>query len=705
MPLTFLNPALLLGLLAAGVPVIIHFLRRRRRRVAFSDLRFLQAAEIRQARRRGIQRWLLLLLRVLIVSCLALAAARPHWGGLPGGGSRAVLFILDASASMQAQAADGRSRFETAVALAGEMLGSLPGETQAQVLVAGAGPHPLYAAWLPAGPPAQATLAQAAVEDGPCDLAGALREAARLIGQAPFSAGEVVLFSDLQIAEEPELEAAAAQLAAVGARLLIRRLGDGVPGGGVLAVELPGRALRPAEIVEIKAVVRPERAEQSFWLELNGRRVAEVTAPPAAEPTAVVTLVFPVVVPGPGLHLGRVGKDPDRLPIDDSRPFVLPVPERLDVLLVHGADRDALGRGGWRYLARALVVDEQEPGPLRLRTVVVDSLLVGDLSGVDLLVWVDAGAFGRRLGGTMREWLGGGGGLLLVAGDPAQVDDLREGILPLLDLPGVAEWRTRPLDQGERARIVDPGHPLLAGLGEQALATLTAGRWLRYFAVAEGESRVILAGDAQAPLLLEGELGAGRWALMPFHLRREATDLMLNPLFLPLVQRLAARLAQGDERALNQAVGQSPVLRLPPASLRLRPQDSAADLEVLVPGAEAPHPVVLTWQGAVPVLAAPPSKRAGFHVFRAAGDTLGIVAAAVPAAESEPRSWAPAELARRLRTAGLERVVDLGAADAAGFNRALVGHDLSRWLLAAALLLLAGELWFGQRVRGAHPPA
>ena len=43
MPISFLNPGLLFGAAAAALPVILHFLSRRRaRREAFSDLRFLE---------------------------------------------------------------------------------------------------------------------------------------------------------------------------------------------------------------------------------------------------------------------------------------------------------------------------------------------------------------------------------------------------------------------------------------------------------------------------------------------------------------------------------------------------------------------------------------------------------------------------------------------------------------------------------------
>jgi hypothetical protein len=700
MPLSFLNPALLLGLLAASLPVIIHFLSRRRtRRVVFSDLRFLQEEEAQQAQRRGVQRWLLLLLRVLIVCCLVLAAARPHWGGLPGGGGRAVLFLIDASASMQAQAEDGRTRFATAVELAAGMVDGLPTGSSVQVVTLSAAAQPLFASWLPAGTPVQTALTAAAVTDGPADLAVGLREAARQIRQAPSRPVEVVLLSDLQAVAQPELATAAAELAAAGARLLVQRLGDGIPGGGVLDLRLPGRALRPGEATEITAVVRPERAEQPFWLELDGRRIAEVLAPPPAPDGGGVSLSFPLAAPPAGLHLGRIGKEEDRLPADDVRPFVLQVPQRLEVLLAHGADRDGLGRGGWRYLARALDPAADAQGLFRVRTLPADSLRDGDLAGVDLLVLVDPGPPGRRLNAALASWLASGGALLLMVGDAAQETDLRDGWLPLLDLPRQATWVVREDGQAERAAVVDAAHPVLAGLGAEPLKALTAARWSRYFALEEGPARVVLATDAGAPLLLEGRRGEGRWALLPFHLRRDATDVMLNPVFLPLIQRLAATLATGGGAAAEVVVGEQPVLSLDPHELGLRPGDTTDRLVVRTPPDGAVHRAALLWRDGAAVLAAPREERAGFYVFLGGADTLGVVAAVVPASESSPQVEAPETVADRLRAAGISRVLDLGDGGPEGLGQALAGRDLARWLLVAALILMAAELWLGRRVR------
>ncbi len=692
MPLTFLNPALLFGALGAAVPVIIHFLSRRRtRQIAFSDLRFLSAAESQQSRRRGIRRWLLLLLRVLAVLCLALAMSRPHWGALAGGGDggRTVLILLDTSASMQTQGDDGRTLFSLALAQAEELVGALPSSSTVQVVTMGAEASPLFADWLPAGPSAGRALTAAAVTDGPCDLAAGLREAARQVATAPATPVEVVLLSDLQAADWPGLDEAARQFAdAGGARLLVHRLGEGVPGGGVLDVELPARALRAGEAATLTATVLAERAQQPVTLELDGRRVGETLAATAGGPYPVP---FSFAVPGPGRYHGAVRKESDRFPADDVRPFVIEVPDRLEILLVHGEDRDALGRGGWRYLQRALAPGNDPESPFRVRDRAVAEFADGDLAAADLLILVDTGPLGRRLQDAVRAWLTSGGALLVLAGDPTQATELETGVLPLLGLPGGAAFRSRDSADAERARIVDPGHPILADLGDEALATLGEASWRRYVAVAEGDARVLLAAASGAPLLCEGEAGAGRWALMPFDLAPESTDLALNPVFLPLVQRLAATLVW-----LGPGRSRGAVEVGTPLSLRLRPGRGvdAAQLQLLAPPDGRVRPATLTWQGEAPVVGGETSRHAGIYAFVADGDTLGLVAAAVPAAESGGLSLTPAQLADRLALPA----VDLRGASGAGLQRALAGRDLAPWFLVAALLLLAVELFVGRRV-------
>ena len=80
--MSFLHPLILsAGLLAIAIPIIIHFIRRRRRPIEWAAMRFLQDALRKRRRRLRLEQLLLLLTRCAIVALLAIAIARPTAGG------------------------------------------------------------------------------------------------------------------------------------------------------------------------------------------------------------------------------------------------------------------------------------------------------------------------------------------------------------------------------------------------------------------------------------------------------------------------------------------------------------------------------------------------------------------------------------------------------------------------------------------------
>ena len=80
--LPFINMAMLAGLTAAAVPVIIHLLNKSRYRVVrWGAMIFLGSSTSKKRRSINLQQILLLIIRTLLIACFALALARP-W--LPG---------------------------------------------------------------------------------------------------------------------------------------------------------------------------------------------------------------------------------------------------------------------------------------------------------------------------------------------------------------------------------------------------------------------------------------------------------------------------------------------------------------------------------------------------------------------------------------------------------------------------------------------
>src|SRR4051812_1847623 len=100
-------PFFLVGLLAIGVPIILHLIRRTPQgRQMFSTLMFLTPSPPRLTRRSRLTNILLLLLRAAAVILLALAFMRPFlaWNAsepVQGATGRRVAILVDQSGSMR----------------------------------------------------------------------------------------------------------------------------------------------------------------------------------------------------------------------------------------------------------------------------------------------------------------------------------------------------------------------------------------------------------------------------------------------------------------------------------------------------------------------------------------------------------------------------------------------------------------------------
>lgn len=103
--MNFINPFYLFGLLAATVPIIIHLLNlRKQKKVEFSTLIFLKEMQKTKIRNVKIKKWLLLIIRTLIIICLVLAFSRPTIKSvIPGFGleaQKSQILLIDNSYSM-----------------------------------------------------------------------------------------------------------------------------------------------------------------------------------------------------------------------------------------------------------------------------------------------------------------------------------------------------------------------------------------------------------------------------------------------------------------------------------------------------------------------------------------------------------------------------------------------------------------------------
>jgi hypothetical protein len=147
--MTFLTGTLLLGTLAAAIPVLIHLLHRQRTvPVRWGAMQFLLESQLQFRRRKKVDNWLLLLARMALLALLAFLLARPlmiegKYNPLSAAGSTDIAVVIDRSlstgrkaAATEAGGAGGtQSVFERGVSVADEISRIMrPGDTLSVVL-------------------------------------------------------------------------------------------------------------------------------------------------------------------------------------------------------------------------------------------------------------------------------------------------------------------------------------------------------------------------------------------------------------------------------------------------------------------------------------------------------------------------------------------------------------------------------------------
>lgn len=259
--MSFLTPWALLLSAIAGVPLLLHLLRRRTGvRVDFPAVRYLLRAEREHAREVRLRNLLLMLVRVGIVLAVAFAIAKPI-GPLPGFGHppTAVAIVLDNSASSAAVRGDG------------PVLRSLVGAARQAVNAASTGDE-VYLVTMDgdvrSGDRAAllAALDSLTPMDGAGDASAVLRRADAVLAGSPLPERRSLILTDAQAAQWRNV--AVDSLSAT--RLLYVAAADAPRNRGLVALNVEPPFWSPRGAVRATLV-----GDSASWrLALDGRTVA-----------------------------------------------------------------------------------------------------------------------------------------------------------------------------------------------------------------------------------------------------------------------------------------------------------------------------------------------------------------------------------------------------------------------------------------------
>ncbi|HVS12780.1 MAG TPA: BatA domain-containing protein [Thermoanaerobaculia bacterium] len=701
--MTLLTPAFLLGLLAIGLPIVLHLSRRRTRQaLEFPSLMFIAQVPYRSVRRRRLRDVLLLMLRCLAIGLLATAFARPLLRAAPeasGDSRRDVVLLVDTSFSMAYGERMARAREAALQVLAG--LG--PGDRAVVVSFA----ERVEARGEFSSDPALLRQQVAALAPGfeGTRYSTAFKTARSLLLDSAAGAREVVVVGDLQrgdfgSGEEARLppgvavsvvdvgapDEPASNLAITEASLERRPLAAASDAREEVAVS--ARLLRRGPVPEGSS--ETVRAELFIGGRAAGTREVELGADGAA------TVAFePVVLPADVYTRGEVRVSGDRLEVDNRHRFAVSPSDSVPVLILDGGPR-----GRTPYLAGALATGSRPR--FRIDRTAASEVRVDEIQRARVIVVDDSLArLGDRPRAALVDAVGRGAGVLVVLGrNPS-------GGLRGWGLPG-----DEPLEQelgGRSLASIDYDHPVFSAFAAARSGDFSGARFFRYRRLAEGgwaQGRaepaadsgetgaangrpVVLARfDDGSAALVETRIGEGRVVVWASTLDAEWGDLVLQPVFLPWVDRLIQHLAGFEPDRPSYRVGQV---------ARVDLGDRAAGEWLVVDPSDGKSTVEEERELLLPI------REPGFYEVRpvqGSSQQTMLVAANVDSAESDLSRLDADELRLSVSQAN----APLEAATEESGDRAAVEAQRIWWFVLLAVLALLGfEAWLanrkGQRTR------
>ncbi len=699
----FLHPAFLFALLATAIPIVLHFLHRRRLdRIPFAPMRFLVTTQQRQSRRLHLRRLLLLVLRVAAIVSIVLALARPTLtGGLnwlaPEGTAVSVLLLVDDSASMRTQSGEG-ILFDEAKREAARIAGTLSGKDELCIATFSDHLQPLLEDFVSAP-----GLVLAALEDRRCGFGGtdyitALSAALDLMARASNPRREIHLIGDLQESAVDSFSAAVLARRIQGdpdLHLFLRRVeAEPFANRQIADLRLPATLLQPGETAELGVSVRQDGDRPlttPLFLEIDGVKVGETEL--HLPPRGGVEHTFPVTLPEAAELTGAVRLRPDRYSPDDQFWFVMEIPGRVPVLVLKGLPQSEPRRDPVLFLQAALDPTGRGSGGFSLTVEDASRVSGEDLQGSRVVVGVDPYELGAARVAALGDYLREGGAVLLFLGDPRERAYANEKLLP--------QWtsvRLGPFRGGtggfEHLEVAATDHPAFGGFAPEEIATLQEARLRDFYVLATEEGRTLLRYRGGGVAVTERKVGKGRLVVCGFHPSAAAGDLPFSPMFLPLVQRLVAYLVTAAVGATSRTVEVGQPLSVP-APKTLGPTQ---DLWLKGPRGET-LPVEVDGSSLPPRLRTAASRGPGVFTFLVAGTPWAHVAVNVPAAESRRRFLDPSELERALLGGESLSVRELEGEDV---EKALAtvrrGRPLHRGFLLLGGLLLVAEGLLGRRI-------
>lgn len=685
--MTFLNPAFLFGLLAAGIPVIIHLLNLRKlQRIEFSTLRFLKELQKNQIRKIKLKQWILLLLRVLLILFLVTSFSRPALKGVSVAGitssaKTTAVLIIDNSFSMDVIDQDG-SLFNKAKSSALALVNTLQeGDEVALITTAGNDTEPQLTKNLTE---VEKRIRDLEISSARGNTGDALLRAVPLIESSLNYNREIFIFSDFQKSGFPAPDNITDLSSILGERVhtyLIPVSKQGIYNAGIDDLRVNSEIFEPGKTISVTVTAANHSENKSseciISVYINGERAAQKSV--SLSPGAALPVDFDIPLTQTGHVTVTAGLEEDDIAGDNLRYASFYVPERLNTLLLYDIAEDI------QFLQPALqAAFNSEKFSLTARS--SSSAGGTDLSAYNAIVLV-SGAQTINAEPLKKYLEAGKGGIMLFPSAEVK-PDIYKKLLQSLGLPesglltGAPGSFTRPFyfDKTEL------NHPLFTGIfekGKEKSASPDIYSYLQFFPGGRGKSIITLADGTAA--LSEHKSGNGRLLVLTIPPVLQYSNLPLKGIFVPLLYRSVYYLSGTGQKDSSVLAGQPLRFGVPQAKKnQLKLSRPSGDDEYI--SDDQIQSALFTWRA---------TGRTGIYDLLSGEEVLERKSVNHDPAESVTLASAEEEIKDYFKKSGAANepvILSYGSDITQEINQARFGAELWKFFLLLALLTAIAEM-------------
>ena len=586
--MNFLNVAMLGGVAALTIPLIIHLFHKSRFKVVKWGAMHLLAAVLRTNQKRiKIEQWILLAIRCAIPAILALMMAKPVWRGakqMLGEQPTSTAVLLDNSYSMEAGRA-GTTNFSIARDEAQRLVGELKPGSEAYVFLMGEGRGLLDQSTRDISSVTQA-LGKVGAGYGVARVPAALDFVAGTLDKMTGNARQVVLLTDFQrvsfpATEEKLIGQSLDRLKKLRVPPTVTLWDVGVEAKENVAIEsldFSKLMVGVGQKVQIRANIRnfgdTARPDLRVTLKVDGRDKpgtsgSQLSLAARSQGQVLFTHVFDK----PGSHVVEIETEADLVKADNRYLASIPVRDKLSVLLVDGAPGatpdDLKSETGFAQIALspfAAGKSVEQADLIQARAVPVDGLNAKLISESAVVVLANVAKLNDEQLKALEVFVKQGGGLLVFTGDRTDAAWWNGpfGKLAPLQLGSMAgDANAKPGAVAAKVTAERFGNPALEIFNDPRNGSLSDAEIKAWFRLKPPERTggpddpVILARlDNGDPFLAEKTFDRGRVIVCATTLDSDWNSLPARPSYLPLIQRLCVYLASNVYPPRNLQVGE-----------------------------------------------------------------------------------------------------------------------------------------------------